>query len=429
MPRDGDDIRRDLDNVVPWTPPDDDAPEPPPPTGDAVDGEQAPLQATPLGDLDITSIPPRRWILGHRYLRENLTCTIAPGGVGKSTLTLQEAVAIVTGHELTGMPVYETGPVWVFNGEDPADELKRRIGAICQGFGVDVSELRDQLFLDTGAARPLIVAREIEGAVVATPDVPAIKAEIQRHGISTLIVDPFIKAHAVNENANEALDFVARKFSEIAWETGCAINLVHHTRKPPGASSEGMAGNADSGRGASALKDAVRIASTLFGMTEKEADKYGVDDQERASLFRLDDAKANMSPMAARPWWFRREGVESPNGDRVGIARPVDMAHAERLAEEDAEAERERIQDAVVRAVGVGGERTVNQLVGDLAQDALANVGKRTARKRIEDAIPMFPSYADVDVDETTVRVMRAKSGPKNTSPIAVKAWIAPTDE
>ncbi len=40
--------------------------------------------------LDIDNIPKRRWILGHRYIREFVTVTIAPGGVGKSMLTMSD---------------------------------------------------------------------------------------------------------------------------------------------------------------------------------------------------------------------------------------------------------------------------------------------------------------------------------------------------
>ena len=148
---------------------------------------------------------------------------------------------------------------------------------------------------------------------VATPDADALAAEIQRNTIDLLIVDPFIRVHQVDENDNPAIDAVIEQFSRIASRCNCCISLVHHGRKtPPGAVK--TTGNADNARGASALKDAVRLAHELTEMTERDAERLGVGDAERPWLIRLDDAKNNMSPPAESAIWFKRKGVLLPNG-------------------------------------------------------------------------------------------------------------------
>ena len=80
--------------------------------------------------LDVAMLPRRRWLLGRALLRGNLTLKIAPPGVGKSTLGIEQAVAIVTGRPITGQEVHEQTKVWIYNNEDDADELKRRLAAV-----------------------------------------------------------------------------------------------------------------------------------------------------------------------------------------------------------------------------------------------------------------------------------------------------------
>src|SRR5205085_5788383 len=54
-------------------------------------------------EIDPADLAPRRWIYGGHYLEGAVSATIADGGVGKSTLTLTEAIAIVTGRALLGI--------------------------------------------------------------------------------------------------------------------------------------------------------------------------------------------------------------------------------------------------------------------------------------------------------------------------------------
>ena len=65
---------------------------------------------------------------------------VGPGGTGKTAITLAEAVSMATGRDLMGIQT-EKRRVWVWNLEDPIDELQRRIAAICQHFNVSQEEL------------------------------------------------------------------------------------------------------------------------------------------------------------------------------------------------------------------------------------------------------------------------------------------------
>jgi AAA domain len=81
--------------------------------------------------------------------------TAAPGGTGKSSLVLAEAVAMATGKDLLGVGYTPERKlrVWVWNGEDPIDEAQRRIAAICLHYGVKREHIEGQLFLDSGRSK------------------------------------------------------------------------------------------------------------------------------------------------------------------------------------------------------------------------------------------------------------------------------------
>jgi hypothetical protein len=134
------------------------------------------------------------------------------------------------------------------------------------------------------------------------------------------------------ENDNMQMDKVAWCFQRIAMRTGCAIGLVHHTSK---AGSREQPGDMNSGRGATALVYASRIAHTISTMTDKEANKFGVSIERRRWYFRFDNAKANMQPPADRADWFERKSVILPNEDSVGTVERVNMKDIQKEKSKD----------------------------------------------------------------------------------------------
>ena len=385
------------------------------------------ISAAPLGNLDPHHIPQRRWLLGRRLNRGYITLTIAPGGAGKSTLTVQESVALATGTELTGAEVHESGPVWVWNNEDPLDEMHRRVAAICLRWGIKLHDLAERLFINSGFDRRLVIAEERDGVAVATPDVGELIAEIQRHGITCLVIDPLIRAHRLRENDNEALDFAVEQFGKIANTTNCAIHLVHHSRKPPGASTEGQAGNPDSSRGASALVYAARVVDTLYGISEKDGQHYGISEEDRRLYVRLDSAKANLFEPRERTVWLKRESATLPNGpdgtdgDSVGVLVPVDLADAEEQAKREQEAPREYLAGRVAELLDDDEARSVNDLATHLINSGRFFGSARTVGRKIREAIPNAPASRPVDLDGEIVKVWRFKEGQGKTSRILVR--------
>jgi len=268
---------------------------------------------------DPVTIPTRKWLYGRCLIRKFVTATISAPGVGKSSLGLAEDVAMTTGRALLGHSIATPRRVWSWNGEDPLEELERRVAAICLHYDVKPEEIGDRLFLDSGRNKEIIIARaERSGFSIAMPILTAVKQAIIDYRIDVLRIDPFVSCHRVVENDNNAIDTVVKTWAKIADETDCAIELVHHSRKTGGAEV-----SVEDARGASALLGAVRSARVLNQMTEDEATKAGVEN--RRLYFRSDDGKANLAPPSEKSEWFNLVSVPLGNGaggpdDLVGVA-------------------------------------------------------------------------------------------------------------
>ncbi len=290
------------------------------------DLEHLPLAATFLYELAVAMIPKRQWILGTCLLKQYLSVLIAAPGVGKSTLCIAQAIAIITGKEITGQTVHRTGKVWIYNNEDETDELKRRLAAALQHHNIDFSEIKGQLALNSGADRPLLIAKLMpDGSIIRTPDVEACIEHIKKNNISVFIADPFVETHELEENSNQQIKAVSQMFRDIARRADCAVLLVHHTSKPQKGSSEGYAGDMNTARGASSLSGVARIMNTFHGMSKKDAEYYGISENERHLYVRLDDAKANLSLVSPDAKWFKRVSVTIANGEEVGTLECVTL--------------------------------------------------------------------------------------------------------
>lgn len=275
----------------------------------------APLVATPFVWKDPASIPPRPWVYGRHMIRKQVSVTVAPGGVGKSSLTLVEALCLASGRQLLGEWVPHGGlNAWVYNLEDPRDELDRRVIGAMIHHRIAPGEVEGRLFLDTGRERPLCTAVDIRGEVtIVKPEIEALEAALKARQIDVLIVDPFVSSHRVSENSSGAIDLVAKEWARLADRCNCAIELVHHTRKTGGADA-----TTEDGRGSTALMGAARSGRVLNKMSDEDRKKASVD-ADPATYFGIDRDKANLAPTGARQW-IRMASVDLGQGDHVGVA-------------------------------------------------------------------------------------------------------------
>jgi hypothetical protein len=289
--------------------------------------------------VDFSALKPRDWVMKDRYVGGIVSALIAPGGAGKSTVSLLDALAVCTGRPLSGFPVKKKGNVWLYNTEDPLGELELRLAAMCTAHSVTQEE-RAGLHLTSGRDVPLVLAKKGKNGITVNEE--AIKSAIdyiREQEIVLMIVDPFVRSHEVDENDNMQIDKVIWCFQKIMDATGCAICVVHHTNKGVynvTSPEEKM----HTGRGASALVYATRITHVLTPMKEEEARNFGVPEARRRWYVRLDNAKANLQAPAEKAHWYEKIGVDLLIGEQVGAIRPSDIATRAAKIEADEEARR-----------------------------------------------------------------------------------------
>ncbi len=263
---------------------------------------------------DPSAIPPRPWLYGQHLIRKQVSVTVAPGGVGKSSLTICEGLAMASGRDLLGDWTASGLKVWIYNLEDPRDEMNRRIIAAMQHHNVAPEEISGRLFVDTGRERELSTAIQTrEGVQIVKPEMEALAQEIEACEIDVLIIDPFVSSHQVGENDNGAIDLVSKEWARLADRCNCAIELVHHTRK-----TNGEEATTESGRGATALLAAARSGRVLNKMSNDMKAEAGVQN-DPSTYFAVTRDKANLAPVGDRVW-RRMASVQLSNGDSVGVA-------------------------------------------------------------------------------------------------------------
>lgn len=271
--------------------------------------------------FDAASLEPRQWIYGRHYLRRFVSVLASPGGIGKTSLQIVEALAIATGKPLLGERVEQQCNVWLVNLEDPIDEMQRRILAAMQHYGITPDEVRGKFFMDAGREFSLKFAKQDKNGFHAnTALVEYLAAQIPAREIGTVFIDPFVSTHDVNENDNGAINAVVDQIRRLADETNTAWGLVHHTRK-----TNGEEVNIESVRGAGSLISAARAARVINKVSPDMAAQLGIPPHDAKGLFRVDDGKANLAPPQDSATYRRMLGVQIANGEWVGVAAPFDL--------------------------------------------------------------------------------------------------------
>jgi len=301
-------------------------------------------EATVFDLNNALKLEPREWIYGRHLQRKFIAMLVSPGGVGKTALSLVQAISIATGRDLLGEWVGEPKRVWVWNLEDPREEMEKRIAAICLHYGVTSEDLGGRLLLDIGRETELCITYEEpkdekKDGDKSSKNEPKIARPVceerlsnacVKHRIDVLIIDPFVASHDKIENDTVQMNKVAAAFSRTAEKANIAVLLVHHMRKTNG---EGV--TIDAARGAKSITDATRSAVLLEQMSEDEAENAGV--KNRRLYFKESNAKPSMSPPSEAAKWYKLASYHLDNdngqdygaeyygekaGDNIGVVEP-----------------------------------------------------------------------------------------------------------
>lgn len=171
----------------------------------------------------------------HRWLIEDLWATGAVGIVGgepkccKSFLVLGMAVAVASGRPCLGQfRIPHPGRVLLYAAEDALHVVRDRLEGIAAYHQIDLASL--ELWAITA---PAVRIDSQDHRRRLTDTVAQIKPVL-------LILDPFVRLHRVDENVSAAIAPLLAFLRELQRKHGCAVALVHHTRKNPGSARAGQ---------------------------------------------------------------------------------------------------------------------------------------------------------------------------------------------
>jgi hypothetical protein len=283
-----------------------------------------PLKATPYSWIEPTTIPKRDFIYGKHLVRKFVSATVAPGGVGKSSLLVSETLAMISGQDLLGVHPSGRSKVWLWNLEDPAEEIARHIQATAKHYQLGARDIEGHLFADSGRDQRLIIATtDRNGTSIVQPVVENLVSEIISRNIDVIVIDPFVSSHEAPENDNGAMDRIVKEWGRVAERGNCAVELVHHSRKSSAGETEITV---ESSRGGKALTDGCRSVRVLNRMSKEEGESAGVENPR--VHFRTYIDKGNLAPPAEKSDWFKLESVDLGNssnggfGDNIGVVIP-----------------------------------------------------------------------------------------------------------
>lgn len=279
----------------------------------------------PVGPIVPGQIPPRRWLYGWSVIAGFLSLLVAPGGRGKSSLAMVEAVAMASGRKLLdGEKPVRPLRVWVHNAEDDHDEMRRRLAATLKHFGMTHADLNGNLFMTSGRDMKLQICQTGKSGPEVVPGVvDGLVEKAEAAGLDVIILDPLGAMHTLPENDNAAANLLCGALRDLAHRADVAVVVLHHTSKQ--AATDMDAAGAGASRGASAFVDAARVVRQVVGMTDKEAARLGIAEADRRDYLRVDNGKANLA-RAEGGRWLQMVDVALGNGaglwpfgDHIGV--------------------------------------------------------------------------------------------------------------
>lgn len=324
---------------------DDDMPPFPPmdayaPAGDYEPGSDEP-EAAPAGDVlpepqpsfdfprvDVAGVfespsPEPAFIWAGRIPRGHVTLLGAHGGVGKSMLALQLAVAVCLGADFLGAGT-EQGRVLFFSGEDAGPVLRHRLGHIAAHFNASPHRLAERLVILDASDEPALyreVATFGTRTGEPTPGFNRLAEIIREVRPSLVVVDNASDVFEASENDRASVRGFMRQLRQL-FPDGSeppAMLLLAHIQK---AATGGR--HAESYSGSTAWHNSARSRLALTA------------DRDDATRLTLSHDKLNLGPRTAAPLHLVRSLtglLMVDESEREAAGEPPDMALLKVLAD------------------------------------------------------------------------------------------------
>jgi len=198
-----------------------------------------------------------------RLIYADVRLMIAPGGTGKTTLMLHEAICIALGLPLWGHDIGRPGTVVILTAEDSREMLTARLRSMAHAMNLAPEQAamimeRVRLSDVSGLGFKLTV---VEDDVV----LPSDKIDMLIAGLiplkpSMVVIDPAVSFGVGESRVNDAEQGLIEAARRLRNGLNCCVQYIHHTGK---ANARERSVDQYAGRGGSAFADGSRMVCVM----------------------------------------------------------------------------------------------------------------------------------------------------------------------
>lgn len=213
---------------------------------------------------------------------QNVMLWNGDGGVGKSTLAMQLAIACTTGTSWIGLEVTQ-GPVIYLSAEDNDAELTRRMNRICRADGIDLATAFELYLLALAGQDATLAVENIKtGTLIETELFGRLAATLEANSAMLLILDNLADVYGANENKRALVKAFIGKLQGLCLRHDCTVIVLGHPSLTGISSGTGSSGS-------TGWNNSVR--ARVYLRRDKDGSGYEADKKARI----LEFMKANYS--------------------------------------------------------------------------------------------------------------------------------------
>jgi RecA-family ATPase len=253
-------------------------------------GRNGPAEVPPLRFVNIDAWatrepPPREWAVRDRFPLRNVGLLSGDGGVGKTIVLMQLALAHVLAKDWLGM-LLEPGPAVYLNAEDDDAEMHRRFAGIVAHYGVAMSDLKRDLHVLALAGQDAVLGYpDRNGTIHPTPLFERLAEAARDIRPKLIALDTSADIFAGNENDRAQVRQFIGLMRRMAIDANAAVIIAAHPSLTGINSGSGLSGN-------TAWHNSVRARAYLKSLKAHD----GTEPDK--TLRQLEFMKSNYGPVA-----------------------------------------------------------------------------------------------------------------------------------
>lgn len=255
--------------------------------------------------------PPRDEVIRDLLPAGKVWVLAGAGGSYKTASLLHRAACVALGRPYAGCAVPEPGASLLLLGEENEDEIDRRLSALADTMQLSAAErqtLRERVRVYSAVGEDMYFARWDYGRLVPTELPDQIIERAQRLQAETgvpvrlIALDHWLLIAGGDANSNNDAAVTMALAGRVAKITNAAVIIAAHV--PKHAAQKDRPDQFDV-LGAGAVVNLARGASVARRMTAKEAQVYGIPEEDRDHYVSETVVKANTTS-TGRVYWHRR---------------------------------------------------------------------------------------------------------------------------